>query len=68
MTMMLMMIMTMMTLSAMIRKYEIMMIMPAKDNTDDGANSAKGDVINDDVIQTIPTSLMTFYDYNNDDN
>lgn len=44
------------------------MIMPAKDNTDDGAISAKGDVTNDDVIQTIPTSLMTFYDYNNDDN
>ena len=44
-----------------------MTIMPARDNTNDGANDAKGDVINNDVIQTIQTSLITFYDYNSDD-
>ena len=43
-----------------------MAIMPARDNTNDRAKGAKGDVIKYDVITTIPTSLMTFYNFNND--
>ena len=45
-----------------------MKIMPATENTSDGAHNAKGDIINNDVIMTIPTSRITFYDYHYDDN
>ena len=44
-----------------------MKIIPARDNISDKAKDAKGDVIKYDVITTIPTSLMTFYNFNNDD-
>ena len=38
-----------------------MAIMPERDNTNDRAKGAKGD-----VITTTPTFLMTFYNFNND--
>ena len=44
----------------------MMTIIPSRDNANDRGNEVKGDVINNDVIMTMPTSLMTFYDYKND--
>ena len=46
----------------------MMTIVPAKDITNGRVNDAQVDVTNIDVIMTIPTFLMTFYDYSNDNN
>ena len=44
----------------------MMTIMPARDNANDRGNDVKGDVINNDVIMTIPTSLMIVCNNDND--
>jgi len=44
------------------RKGEVMMtIFPARNNSNDAANDTKGDVTNNDVIMTMPTSVMVMY-------
>ena len=44
----------------------MMTIVPARDNSNDRGDDVKGDVINNDVIVTIPTSLMIVCDNDND--
>ena len=44
-----------------------MTIIPTRDNSNDAVNDTEGDIINNDVIMMIPTSVMVIYDYNSGD-